>query len=264
MDRVMVSRDGVSIAVTDLGGHGPPLVLLHGLAGSSREMVPTAEALRSDFRVLLIDQRGHGGSTRRPGDLSREAFVADVVHVLETIVPGRRSVLVGQSMGAHTAFLVAAARPDLVARLVMLEGHVGGSEDPENAARLGRFFASWPLPFADEAAAHAFLGDAPIAAAWIADLEKTPEGLRPPFDADIMQRTLAAVHAPRWPEWEELPAPTLAVFGKNGMFDEAEKAELIRRRPQTARVDLSSGSHDAHLDAFDEWTAAVRRWVLGR
>ena len=43
--------------------------------------------------------------------------------------------------GAHTAFLVAAARPDLVDRLVMLEGHVAGSDDPEGAARLGRYFA---------------------------------------------------------------------------------------------------------------------------
>ena len=100
------------------------------LAGSSRELLPTAQALPG-YRVLLVDQRGHGASTRLPNDLSRDAFVGDVVAVLEELVPRQRAVLVGQSMGAHTAFLVAVARP----WLVMLEGHVKGSGDREALIR---------------------------------------------------------------------------------------------------------------------------------
>ena len=106
MDRTVLRPDGVWIAVTDLGGDGPTVVLLHGLAGSSRELLPTAHALPG-YRVLLVDQRGHGASTRLPDDLSRDAFVGDVVAVIEELVPGRRATLVGHSMGAHTAFLVA-------------------------------------------------------------------------------------------------------------------------------------------------------------
>lgn len=48
---------GVSIAVTDLGGDGPVVVLLHGLAGSSRALLPTANALRG-YRVVLVDHTG--------------------------------------------------------------------------------------------------------------------------------------------------------------------------------------------------------------
>lgn len=251
-----------SIAVTDLGGDGPTLIVLHGLAGSSREMLPTAHALSEDFRVLLMDQRGHGSSTRRPADLSREAFVGDVVHVLEQHAPGKRCILVGQSMGAHTAFLTAAARPDLIERLVMFEGHVGGSDDPGEAVGLGKFFASWPLPFTDEDEARTFLGSAAVVDAWIADLEAARDGLRPPFDADIMRRTIEAVHEPRWEEWEALNVPTLAMFAKDGMFSDADKEELIRRRPSTERIDLATGGHDAHLDAFDEWIDALCGWLL--
>ncbi|WP_256829733.1 alpha/beta fold hydrolase [Ornithinimicrobium faecis] len=254
----VLSRGGVSIAVTDLGGEGPPVLLLHGLAGSSRELMPTAEALRDSCRVLLIDQRGHGQSTRRPADLSRDAFVLDIVHVMEELTPGQRCTLIGQSMGAHTAFLTAAARPDLVERLVMLEGHVAGSEDAGVAQSLGRFFASWPTPFADEAAARDFLGDDSIVDAWVADLEVTPGGLVPRFDADVMERTIAAVHQPRWAEWEALEVPTVAIFAERGMFSADDKDELIERQPATARIDLTAGSHDAHLDAFDEWIKALR------
>lgn len=257
----IVQRADVSIAVTDLGDDGPPVLLLHGLAGSSRELRPTADALKESHRVLLVDQRGHGQSTRRPTDLSREAFVLDIVRVMEELVPGRRCTLVGQSMGAHTAFLTAAARPDLVEGLVMLEGHAAGSDDPDEAATLGRYFASWPTSFADEGEARAFLGDDAIVDAWVADLEGTSEGLVPRFDADVMERTIAAVHEPRWTEWVTLEAPTLAIFAGDGMFSVAEKDDLIRRRPTTSRADLRSGSHDAHLDAFEEWIDALVAWL---
>lgn len=252
-----IQRGDTRILVTDCGGYGPPVILLHGLAGSSRELLPTADALSDHFHVLLIDQRGHGRSTRRPSDVSREAYVGDVVAVIERLLPDEPVRLVGQSMGAHTAFLTASARPDLIDRLVMLEGHVRGSDRPEEAHELGQFFASWPIPFADRRAARAFLGNSPLAAAWIDDLEVTLWGLRPRFDPDVMKLTIAAVHASRWTEWENLTTPTLAVFAEHGMFTAEEKQELFRRRPQTRRVDLHGGSHDAHLDAFDQWIGVL-------
>lgn len=95
-----------TISVTDLGGDGPTIVLLHGLAGSPRELLPTGRALQG-YRVLLIDQRGHGRSTRRPDDLSRAASVGDVVAVMDAFAPGERCVLVGQSMGLRVARSIA-------------------------------------------------------------------------------------------------------------------------------------------------------------
>ncbi|MET9276028.1 alpha/beta hydrolase [Kribbella sp. NPDC003557] len=259
---MIVRRGDVEIAVTDRGGDGPVVVLLHGLAGSSRELLPTADALTDRFRVLLVDQRGHGRSTRRPGDTSREAFVGDVVAVIEELAPGQRVRLVGQSMGAHTAFLAAAARPDLVDRLVMLEGIAAGDDRPEAARELGAYFDSWPVPFADEAAARSFLGDGPLSVALVNDLERTSGGLRPRFDADVMEATILAVQADRWTEWENLATPTLAVFGGHGMFTAEQKDELIRRRPATRRADIPSASHDAHLDAFGEWIEVLREYLV--
>jgi pimeloyl-ACP methyl ester carboxylesterase len=258
---VRIERGDTSIFVTDSGGEGPPVLLLHGLAGSSRELLPTAAALVDRFRVLLIDQRGHGRSTRRPADLGREAFAGDVVAIVERVLHGEPVRLVGQSMGAHTAFLTASVRPDLVDRLVMLEGHVAGNDDPEEARRLGDYFASWPTSFADVRQARAFLGESPLADAWINDLRVTAEGLHPRFDADVMRATIAAVHAPRWAEWESLVTPTLAVFAEHGMFTAAEKDELVRRRPQTRRVDLPGASHDAHLDSFESWSETLRAYL---
>lgn len=256
-----LTRGEVSLFLADFGGSGAPVLLLHGLAGSSQELRDTAQELSGTCRVILMDQRGHGRSTRRPSDLSRDAFVADVEFVLENVLKSDPCALIGQSMGAHTAFLTAAKRPDLIRQLIMLEGHPAGNENPQADVDLGQFFASWPAPFSDEASAHQFLGNHALAAAWIADMQRTQQGLTPRFDADIMQETIAAVHEPRWTEWETLEVKTLAVFARDGMFDAASRAELVRRRPATLRIDLRGGTHDAHLDAFDEWIQMLRIWL---
>lgn len=260
LDSLTLRRGDTELHVLDTGGDGPPVVVLHGLAGSAREFVPTARALAPDFRVLLVDQRGHGRSTRRPADTSRAAFAADAAAVAEEIAGGPVR-LVGQSMGAHTALLTAAARPDLVERLVLLEGHPAGSTDPEEAARIGAYFASWPLPFPDRETARAFLGADVLSAAWVADLDRGPDGLRPRFDADVMEEVIAAVREPRWAEWESVAAPTLAVFADQGIFTDTQKKEMIDRRPATVRADLDA-SHDAHLEDPDTWTALLRGFLL--
>ena len=256
--RQLTTDDGTTIAYTVSPGAEPAVVVLHGLAGSSREFVPTARAL-AGRRVVLVDQRGHGGSTTRPADTSREAFTADVVAVLEAET-SEPVDLVGQSMGAHTAMLVAAARPDLVRRLVLLEGDQGGGS-PEEHAALGDFFRSWAVPFPDRATAASSLGDGPLARAWADDLEEAPDGLRPRFDADVVQATIEAVGTPRWAEWESVTAPVLVVYADDGMFTAEQQDEFVRRGRDVRRVDLHDASHDAHLDAADQWIDALRAFV---
>jgi len=238
----------------ELPGEEPAVLLVHGLAGSASELLPTARAL-AGRAVILVDQRGHGRSTRRPEDRSREAFVADVVEVIEREASGPVD-LVGQSMGAHTAMLVAAARPDLVRRMVLLEGDQGSGAPADHEA-LGAFFAGWEAPFATREEAAASLGGGALAAAWAADLEETADGLRPRFDADVMVEAISHVAVPRWDEWRSVVAPTLVVYGERGMFSESQQSAFVAANANATRVVLRDASHDAHLDAHDAWVRAV-------
>ena len=254
-------EDGTVVSYSVFDGLNPAVVILHGLAGSSREFVPTAKAL-SGRQVIVIDQRGHGRSTQVPADTSRAAFVGDVVRVIEAESSGQVD-LVGQSMGAHTAMLVAAARPDLVRKLVLLEGNEGGGSAEEHAA-LGEYFRSWEVPFATREEAQASLGDGPLAKAWVADLEERPGGLYPRFDPDVLVATIRAVAAPRWEEWNRVMAPTLVIYADGGMFTEEQKARFVSRGPNVTRVDLVGASHDAHLDAFEQWIDALTAFIVDR
>lgn len=251
---VVRAADGIDVSYVVVAGIEPAIVILHGLAGSGREFLPTARAL-SGRKVILVDQRGHGMSTRLPSDTSREAYVRDVVVVIdcETSDPVH---LVGHSMGAHTAMLAAAARPDLVRTLVLLECGEGSGNNQEHAA-LGEYFRSWPVPFADRAAAVKFLGDGPLQRAWVEDMEYQGDGLHPQFDPEVMISALIPLAEPRWEEWSSVQAPTLVVYAGDGMFTEEQKSRFIGRGNDVTRIDLAGGSHDAHLDAFEQWIEAL-------
>lgn len=256
----LLASDGTVLFVADHEGSGSPVVILHGLAGSSREMEPTALALHP-HRVVLVDSRGHGESTRRPRDVSRQAHVDDVVRVVESVV-GEPVTLIGQSMGGHTALLAAAARPDLVHRLVLLEAGVGGDGTEASRERMRTFFESWPRPFTDRRQAETFLGATAIGRAWANDLHEKDGGLWPRFDPDVMIATIEHVDSQaRWQEWSDVRALTLAVFAADGMFDETDKSTFVSRGHHVSRVDLAGGSHDAHLDAFPLWIAAVKEFL---
>lgn len=258
MRREVRSDDGTVLSYLVSEGVEPAVVILHGLAGSSREFLPTLHAL-PDRKVVLLDLRGHGSSTRTPTDLSRAAFVLDVVKVIEAET-NRPVDLVGQSMGAHTAMLVAAAHPNLVHKLVLLESGEGGGSAEETTA-LGDFFRSWPVPFATREEAVAVLGDGPLTRAWVADLEQRPDGLYPRFEPEVMEKTIAAVAVPRWEEWESVQAPTLVIYADGGMFTAEQQTLFIERGRNVATITLCDASHDAHLDAFDQWIVVLRTFL---
>jgi pimeloyl-ACP methyl ester carboxylesterase len=254
-----IANDEVRLSYLDNDGDGPVIVALHGLAGTGDEFIPTATAVGGSYRFVLPDSRGHGNSTRRPADVSRAAFVDDAAAVIRRVSPDRSVTLVGQSMGGHTAILVAAGFPDLVARLVVLEATVAIGADP---LRIGDYFRSWPIPFASVAEAEKFLGQDALAQSWISHLEPLKDGgLVPPFDADVMQGVMAGMSDPRWEEWKSVTAPTTVVFAGKSMFSRSEQADFVAARPGTRHVLLPGGSHDAHLDATAEWTAVLARAV---
>ena len=217
-------------------------------------MLPAAESLlQGGYRVIAVDQRGHGCSTRHPRDLSREAYVHDVVAVIEQLAAGGPVSLVGQSMGGHTAMLVAARHPALVHRLVMLEAGVGGGDNATSyPAKLGDWFRSWPIPFSNAAAAAEFLGSTPIARSWVRDLEDRPDGLWPRFEPEVMQAAITAVaERSRWEEWQAVEAPTMLIRGDNGTLPEAEVRQMLALRPHVRHVVIPDAGHDVHLEQHD-------------
>lgn len=163
-------------------------MLLHGLAGHAGEWDAIAPRLRSECSVVTFDQRGHGASQRLPGDVSRGAYVADLIDVIDQLGL-RRPVLTGQSLGGHTAMLAAAAHPELVHALVLIEAGPAGP-NPNAAAKLRRWLDSWPTAFASREAAVEFFGGGTLGAGWADGLEERDGQWWPRFDREVMVASL--------------------------------------------------------------------------
>jgi pimeloyl-ACP methyl ester carboxylesterase len=123
-----LERDGQRLEGDDAGA-GPAVVGLHGLTATRRYVLMGSRTLeRSGRRVVLYDARGHGSSAPPPdGDYSYQAQAADLAAVIASL-GGGPPVVIGASMGAHTALALALAQPQLFAGLVV----VTPAHDPEH------------------------------------------------------------------------------------------------------------------------------------
>lgn len=239
----------VRLFCTDHGGDGPPLLLLHGLAGHSGEWEALAARFTATHRVIAFDARGSGASTRRPGDVTRAAHVSDVRAVARRFgLAGKDTVLVGQSMGGLTALLTAAAHPEVCRALVLIEAGPAGPS-PGLPEQIGRWLDSWPVPFPDRAAAEAFFGGGPAGRAWAAGLAPGAGGLHPRVDRDVMVATVQEnAHRDYWDAWDRVRCPVLVLRGEKGTMKPDETDRMRDRHPAIRIAVIPGAGHDAHLD----------------
>lgn len=113
-----VTNGGVRLALEEAGDGEPAIVCLHGLTATRRYVLMGSRQLeRSGRRVVLLDARGHGRST--PGPFGYAELTSDLGAVLDELEIGR-AVLVGVSMGAHTALRFALEHPSRVSALALI------------------------------------------------------------------------------------------------------------------------------------------------
>lgn len=110
--RTVHSTDAVTVAVHDFGGDGPDLLLAHATGFHGRVWAPVVEHLRSRFRCIAFDERGHGDSGRRPdGDFSWHGFALDALAVIDGLGLDR-PYAAGHSCGGALLLLAEQRRPN--------------------------------------------------------------------------------------------------------------------------------------------------------
>jgi pimeloyl-ACP methyl ester carboxylesterase len=137
---------GGPIGYADFGGDGPPLVLIHGLAGAHVNWMAVAPKLAESYRVLAPDLVGFG-RTPLAGRESTVETNLDVVTRFVEEAAGAPALVVGHSMGGLLTLMLAASRPDLVAAAVA----VSSASPPGDACH--------PMPAEEEALLTMLLDD---------------------------------------------------------------------------------------------------------
>ncbi|MBC8003913.1 MAG: alpha/beta fold hydrolase [Verrucomicrobia bacterium] len=100
-------------------GEGFPLVIVHGLYGSSDNWLTVGKKLSTAFKVYMIDQRNHGRSPKDE-EHSYEAMKNDLAEFFDQ-QKIEKAILLGHSMGGKTAMSFAADYPERVEKLVVVD-----------------------------------------------------------------------------------------------------------------------------------------------
>ena len=98
--------------------NGPPLVLLHGVTRCWLDFNSLLPALTEQWQVFALDHRGHGKSGWRTPPYRVVDFTADALTLVEKHLPGP-AILIGHSLGALVAALIASKLPERVRALVL-------------------------------------------------------------------------------------------------------------------------------------------------
>ncbi|MFJ3839993.1 alpha/beta fold hydrolase [Streptomyces sp. NPDC054904] len=219
------------VAYTDFGGAGAPLLALHGHFQDGRSYERFAREVGPGWRVIAVDQRGHGASDRAP-EYGREGYVADAAAVLEHLGLGP-AVVMGHGLGGVNAYQLAARRPELV-RAVVVED-VGAVVEGDLS-----YVGEWPRRAGTRAAFLAGVGSAADALA--GSLREYPDGWGTAFVAGDAVESQRGLNGDHWADWLAVRQPTLLVRGdRSGVLSAEHAREMTVRRGGVRLVELPVG-----------------------
>lgn len=249
------SHDGITLSYLDFGGAGEILVALHGRSGCARNWVPLARALQPAYRIVALDQRGHGWSDHRH-DGSRAVFVGDVAAFIEHLDCGPVALL-GHSFGGVNAYQAAARHPDLVRALIV--------EDIGCRIDLPPMEQPWPLRWGTLDEFLAFMRATPVGMdRYLLDsLHEFEDGWGFRFADENFAPARAALTGDWSADWAAIACPILLVHGRRSWaVSTGEIERMARLNPRTRREIFDAGHvpHDEHPDLF---AATVRNFLGG-
>ena len=132
-----VRANGASIHY-EIQGSGSPLLLLHGFGSCGKAWAPYLDELKTHYRVIVVDLRGHGASTNPAGAFTHRQSAQDMFALLDSLGI-QRFRAIGLSSGAMTLLHMATQQPSRVEAMILVSGT---SYFPPEARRILRRFAS--------------------------------------------------------------------------------------------------------------------------
>ena len=131
------NNEGIRIYY-EVEGEGPPLVLVYGIMVSVDlwRHCGFVELLRNDYRLILIDSRGHGASDKphNPEAYALPLLAADVVAVLDDLGISKAHYL-GYSLGGYIGYGIAKYAPERLHSVIVGDATLPWKRDPERAAQ---------------------------------------------------------------------------------------------------------------------------------
>jgi pimeloyl-ACP methyl ester carboxylesterase len=271
-DRTVMLR-GRRFHYTEWGSPtAPPVVLLHGITGHARTWDDEARLLAGRYRVLALDQRGHGDSDPAPdADYSDAALLGDLTAFVDALALPRVT-LVALSLGGRVAINFAGRHPDRVERLVVVD--IGPEIAPAGRARVGTLMATAPERFEslEDVVTH-LRTNAPLYTepmlrhrAQHAVRPLPGGGLTWKYDRalrEAIRQGRMRVPADLWPQWCAIACPTLVVRGATSdVLSEETSKRMAEELPVARLVVVPGAGHTVPGDQPAAFQTLLREFLL--
>lgn len=247
-------------------GSGKPLIILHGLFGSSRNWQSLAGRLGRTHQVYTVDLRNHGQSQAAPS-MTYPEMAEDVLHLIRGLaLPD--VTLIGHSMGGKTAMACALMHPDVIGRLVVLD-----IAPVRYRHRYGKLFYAMENLALDkirnrneaEALLDAMVNDIKLSRFLLQNLVRTGTGFRWRINLPVIRNNMG--HISDFP----LPAqgatydrPALFLGGAESRFLQPFYHRTVRSHFPSARIELiDHAGHMLHAEQTDIVLDRIRNFLNG-
>ena len=240
---------------TQVYGHGPPIVFLHGGMVFFDNNFARQRDYFSTYRTVIgIDQRGHGHSPDGPWSLSYKLMADDTAAIIERLGLGRVDV-VGHSDGADLALVLARDHPDLVHRLVISGANIRADLSAEEKQR-----SQWSP---QQLAAHLREMAARLPPWFLPDYAKvSPDG------PDHWMKLLAKCYD-MWlqpvviepADLKKISIPVLVMAGDHDFTSVEENAEIFRDLPRGQLIIVPASGHGTFRSRPELVNLAIREFL---
>lgn len=239
--------NGVSLAYIDLGERSAPaVVLIHGYSDSARDWVPLVPYLSKRYRLILVDIRGHGQSSKPECCYTRLDFAYDIKLLLDALGVAKADV-VGHSLGSIIAQTFAEFWPERTAQVVLISST--GGAPPGRTGPLRFDYAAEIRKLEEPIEA-----DSPFMIAWwdsptpvdpdfIRRERKDAAGIPLRVWLAVLDQALNAddLYANLQSTLPRLKAPTLLIWGSQDPIMEEDMRQSLRHALPHAQVKTFNG-----------------------
>jgi pimeloyl-ACP methyl ester carboxylesterase len=279
---------GIEIALVDFGGEGPLALLHHANGFCAGVWGLVADGLRRGFRVVAMDARGHGDSSKpeQPEAYRWACFTEDLLGVAGILAreraatggAARVALGVGHSFGGTAMLMAASQRPELFERIALVDPVIPPPEarhvSPERRAHVGRLAGAArernPV-FASREAAQRSWAEKRFFSAWRPEALAlyAAEGLRDRPDGQVELKCPGEAEAAIFEASGGLDVfgtaagmttPALFLWARRGDFPRAVYEKLASSMTR-ARVEDVDAGHLAPMERPDLVLEAVLRFV---
>jgi pimeloyl-ACP methyl ester carboxylesterase len=241
----------------DTGGNGPALVFIHGFPLAGAMWKGQLEAVRGKCRAIAYDVRGFGKSPAGDGQYAFEAFVDDLLALLDQLKL-EKAALCGMSMGGYVALRAVEKAPGRVSALMLCDTR---SEADDNASKLRRAAAISMVQSK---------GPAALLDAFLPSIVASPAGLAEAKRISALNGSVGlcgsllamASRTDTTESLSKIAVPTLVVGGEKDALMPPEVARGLASRIPGARCEIIAGAgHLSNLDQPEQFNKLLLEFV---